>query len=219
MEQTLSHPKVRFGAFEADLMTCELRKNGLRLKLSEQPFQVLAVLLEKPGDVVSREQLRNRLWPRDTFGDFDHGLNNAVMRLREVLGDSSDSPCFIETLPRRGYRFIAPVEELGAAAREAHEREVSNGHPAKTARPPEELVPPRLTSPGGVSGNYWLALPRILILSLALLLGVIVLTGITAHYRNGVIASKDKAKTPTSLVVLPLENLSGDKEQDFLRTE
>jgi TolB-like protein/DNA-binding winged helix-turn-helix (wHTH) protein/Tfp pilus assembly protein PilF len=215
MEQTLSHPKVRFGAFEADLMTCELRKNGLRLKLSEQPFQVLAVLLEKPGDVVSREQLRNRLWPRDTFGDFDHGLNNAVMRLREVLGDSSDSPCFIETLPRRGYRFIAPVEELGAAAREAHEREVSNGHPAKTARPPEEIVPPRLTSPGGVSGNYWLALPRILILSLALLLGVIVLTGITAHYRNGVIASKDKAKTPTSLVVLPLENLSGDKEQDF----
>src|ERR1700716_4387911 len=102
---------IRFGVFEADLSAGELRKHGLRLKLSEQPFQILVMLLEKPGNVVSRDELRNRLWPGDTFVDFDHGLNNAVMRLREVLGDSSDNPRFVETIPRRGYRFVAHVDE------------------------------------------------------------------------------------------------------------
>src|SRR6202045_1472671 len=102
---------VRFGAFEVDLKTTEVRKHGMRLKISEQPFQILAILLEKPGEVVTRDELRNRLWQSDTFVDFDHGLNNAVMRLREALGDSSDSPRFIETLPRRGYRFLAHVDE------------------------------------------------------------------------------------------------------------
>src|SRR4030088_1397798 len=111
-----SHPSkmVRCGVFEIDLKAFELRKHGLRLKLAEQPFQILAILLEQPGQVITRDELRVRLWPGDTFVDFDHGLNNAVMRLREVLSDSSDTPRFIETLPRRGYRFIAPVEELGA---------------------------------------------------------------------------------------------------------
>src|ERR1700758_2973077 len=111
LEQNHRSPRnVRFGVFEADMEAGELRKHGLRLKLSEQPFQILAMLVARPGEVVSREVLRERLWPSDTFVDFDHGLNNAVMRLREVLGDSSDHPRFIETLPRRGYRFIAPVE-------------------------------------------------------------------------------------------------------------
>ena len=100
---------LHFGVFEVDLKACELRKHGLRIKLPEQPFQVLVVLLEKPGEIVTREELRNRLWPGDTFVDFDHGLNNAVMRLREVLGDASENPRFVETIPRRGYRFIAPV--------------------------------------------------------------------------------------------------------------
>src|ERR1700692_1520388 len=100
---------LHFGVFEVDLKTCELRKQGLRLKLAEQPFQVLVVLLERPGEIVTREEMRNRLWPGDTFVDFDHGLNNAVMRLREVLGDASENPRFVETIPRRGYRFIAPV--------------------------------------------------------------------------------------------------------------
>src|SRR5579863_2625119 len=100
---------LHFGVFEVDLKACELRKHGLRLKLPEQPFQVLSVLLENPGEIVTRDDLRSRLWPGDTFVDFDHGLNNAVMRLREVLGDSSDNPRFVETIPRRGYRFIAPV--------------------------------------------------------------------------------------------------------------
>src|SRR5258707_2307787 len=100
---------VRFGVFEVDLKVCELRKHGLRLKLAEQPFQVLVVLLEKPGEIVTRDEMRNRLWPGDTFVDFDHGLNNAGMRLPEVLGDASENPRFVETIPRRGYRFIAPV--------------------------------------------------------------------------------------------------------------
>src|SRR6516164_1833060 len=111
MEQSRrSWRNVRFGVFETYLETGDLRKHGLRLKLSEQPFQILAMLLARPGEIVSREELRERLWPSDTFVDFDQGLNNAVMRLREVLGDSSEHPRFIETLPRRGYRFIAPVE-------------------------------------------------------------------------------------------------------------
>jgi len=103
--------KVRFGPYEADLFTRELRKNGHRLKLQEQPFQVLAMLIERPGELVTREQIRARLWPQDTFVDFDHGLNAAVRRLRETLNDNAGLPKFVETLPRRGYRFIAPVDE------------------------------------------------------------------------------------------------------------
>jgi TolB-like protein/DNA-binding winged helix-turn-helix (wHTH) protein/Flp pilus assembly protein TadD len=104
-----------FGAFKADLRAGELLKNGRRIKLQEQPFQILALLLEHAGDVVTREELHQRLWPADTFVDSDHGLNNAMNRLREALADSVDSPRFIETLSRRGYRFIAPVEEVRAA--------------------------------------------------------------------------------------------------------
>jgi len=99
---------IRFGAFEVDLRAGELRKNGIRLKLSGQPFQVLAILLERPGEVVTREELQKRLWP-DTFVDFEHNLNTAINKIREVLGDSAESPRFVETVPRRGYRFVAPV--------------------------------------------------------------------------------------------------------------
>jgi DNA-binding winged helix-turn-helix (wHTH) protein len=101
---------ARFGVFELDLGAGELRKNGRKLRLQEQPFQILAILLERAGDVVTREELRQKLWAADTFVDFDHGLNTAVNKLREVLGDSASSPRFIETLARRGYRFIAPAE-------------------------------------------------------------------------------------------------------------
>jgi DNA-binding winged helix-turn-helix (wHTH) protein len=101
---------VRFGTFEVDLRAGELRRNGIRVHLQEQPFQVLAVLLERPGEVVTREELHGRLWSSDTFVDFDHGLNAAIKRLRDALGDSAENPRFVETLARRGYRFIAPVE-------------------------------------------------------------------------------------------------------------
>jgi DNA-binding winged helix-turn-helix (wHTH) protein len=101
---------VRFGVFELDLSGGELRKNGVKLRLQEQPFQVLAMLLERAGEVVTREELRQKLWPSDTFVDFDHSLNTAVNKVREVIGDSASSPRYVETLARRGYRFIAPVQ-------------------------------------------------------------------------------------------------------------
>src|SRR5215813_6360370 len=100
---------LHFGTFDVDLRTGELRKQGKRVKLQEQPFQVLAVLLQRPGEVVTREELRNHNWSPDTFVDFDNSLNTAINKLREALNDSADNPRFIETLPRRGYRFLALV--------------------------------------------------------------------------------------------------------------
>src|SRR5215469_945472 len=104
---------LRFGIFEVDPRAGELRKQGKRIKLQDQPFQVLAVLLQRPGDVVTREELRSQIWAQDTFVDFDNSLNTAINKLREALGDSADSPRFIETLPRRGYRFVVPMSADG----------------------------------------------------------------------------------------------------------
>jgi DNA-binding winged helix-turn-helix (wHTH) protein len=102
----------RFGLYEADLRSGELRKNGVKLKIQGQPFEVLVALLERPNQVVTREEIRQRLWPSDTFVDFDHGLNTAINKVRDVLGDTAANPRFLETLPKRGYRFIAPVQEV-----------------------------------------------------------------------------------------------------------
>ena len=101
---------VRFGAFELDFRASELRKQGTKVKLQEQPFQILQVLLQRPGEIVTREELQQKIWPSDTFVDFDHGLYNAIKRLREALGDSADTPRFVETLSRRGYRFVGKIE-------------------------------------------------------------------------------------------------------------
>ncbi|HJZ98588.1 MAG TPA: response regulator, partial [Candidatus Solibacter sp.] len=109
--------RIRFGEYEADLVSGELRKSGKRLPLQEQPFQVLAALLDHPGDVVTREFLRERLWPGQPFVDFDQGLNTAINKLRDALGDSAANPRFIETLPRRGYRYIGPAVRTEDAAR------------------------------------------------------------------------------------------------------
>jgi Tol biopolymer transport system component/DNA-binding winged helix-turn-helix (wHTH) protein len=106
---------IRFGVFEVDRRAGELRRSGARVKLQEQPFQILALLLEQPGEVVTREELQRRLWPADTFVDFDHSLNAAVRRLRDALGDSAENPRFVETVARRGYRFLAPVHGLQPA--------------------------------------------------------------------------------------------------------
>ena len=100
---------MRFGVFEVDFRSGELRKQGVKIKLQKQPFQVLEILLERPGEVVTREELQKRIWPPDTFVDFEQGLHGAIKRLREALDDSAESPRFIETLSRRGYRFIAPA--------------------------------------------------------------------------------------------------------------
>src|SRR3954447_20223272 len=107
--------RFRFGVFEADLGTGQLLRQGRRLRLQEQPFRLLALLLERPGELVTREELRRLLWPRTTI-DFDHGLNKAVSKLRDALGDSAESPRFVETVARRGYRFLADVAVSGAGA-------------------------------------------------------------------------------------------------------
>jgi cholera toxin transcriptional activator len=111
--------KYKFGEFEADLRAAELRKRGHRLRMQLQPFQILVALLERPGDVVTREEMRLRLWPEDTFVDFDHGLNTAVAKLRETLGDSAASPKYVETIAKRGYRFLADVEKVEETAASA----------------------------------------------------------------------------------------------------
>ncbi|SRR6266496_716429 len=105
-------PILRFGIFEADLAAGELRKNGIKIRLQEQPFQILALLLERPGELVTRQDLRHKLWSNDTFVDFDHSLNTAINKLREALGDSASGPRFVETVARRGYRFLASVEQV-----------------------------------------------------------------------------------------------------------
>ena len=112
MPEPLPARRYRFGAFEADEGTGELRRHGIRLKLNAQPFQVLCLMLERPGEVLTREQIARELWSDGTFVDYEHGVNSAVNRIRDALGDSAASPRFIETLARRGYRFVAPVERI-----------------------------------------------------------------------------------------------------------
>src|ERR1700676_2243857 len=117
MEESPSSVRaIRFGVFQLDPRSRELRKRGIKVKLQGQPFLILITLLTQPGEVVSREELRRKLWPDNAFIDFDHGLGTAINKLREVLGDSAENPRFIETLPRQGYRFIAPTEIVGQSA-------------------------------------------------------------------------------------------------------
>jgi cholera toxin transcriptional activator len=130
---------ARFGVFELDLSAGELRKNGVKLRLQGQPFQVLALLLERAGGVVTREELRQSLWPSDTFVDFDHSLNTAINKVREALGDSASNPRYVETLARRGYRFIAPVQNdgLGVSSGEISSGEAAaNGSGASPVKTP-----------------------------------------------------------------------------------
>jgi len=161
---------------------------GVKVRLPDQSFQILAMLLERPGQLVTREEIRQRLWPGDTFVDFDHGLNNAVNRLREALGDSADSPSFVETLPRRGYRFIAPVEDDGSHV---------------TASP--SPVSPRLVTPvKRASRRKWAIVATVFgVLALAIL----TISPLRVRTRG--------TSQITSLAVLPLENVSGDSSQDY----
>lgn len=133
----------RFATFELDLRTGELRKNGIRLRLQQQPFQILAMLLERPGQLVTREELRQKLWPSDTFVDFDHGLNTAINKLRDALSDPANAPRYIDTLPKRGYRFIYPVEGAASAASTAPPASAAQTETPETAVSFELPHPPR----------------------------------------------------------------------------
>jgi DNA-binding winged helix-turn-helix (wHTH) protein len=126
--------RFHFGAFEADATTGELRRQGMRIKLNAQPFQVLCMLLERPGDLLTREEISRELWPDGTFVDYEHGVNSAVNRIREALGDTAGNPRFIETLARRGYRFVAPVQQIAASENPSHSSPLSST-PSQNAEP------------------------------------------------------------------------------------
>jgi len=215
MEATERTRRIRFDAFDVDMRAGEARKHGIRLKLHRQPFQVLSLLLEHPGDVVTREELRQKLWPGDTFVDFDTGLNSAVKKLRDALCDSADAPRYIETLPRRGYRFIAQVQNgdlsAGVSPIELPAVVPLRSNPNEDGLGAERLadgeVDVRRT--GTSRARLWFVLG-----------GVAGLALIAVAY----VMLRDRAGHTTqpkirSLAVLPLSNLSGDSTQEYLADE
>ena len=213
---------IRFGLFEVDLDGSELRKKGLRLKLQDQPLSLLKILLEHPGTLVTREELRSRLWKPGTYVEFNHSLNTAMMRLREVLGDSSDNPMFIETVPRKGYRFIAPVHETEMEPLEpvdAHDHETQRAAPSYAAPSDKEVLQvAALTLPGPAALPIVSSHPlRRVALSGALAGLVVALLTITVAFlfrqRLGYVPAA--SKEITSIAVLPMENLSGNADQDY----
>ena len=192
---------VRFGAFEVDLRAGELRKSGVRIKLQGQPFEILVMLLESPGELVTRDSLRERLWPTDTFVDFDHGVNSAINRLREALGDSADNPRFVETVPRRGYRFIAPLDSLppSKAAGSPPTVPATQQIAEPTSAPVAAIPPARRTKT--------FVLVSVVVIALLAGLGLVAV-------REGLFARRSAIHIQ-SLAVLPLVNLSRDADQDY----
>ena len=195
--------RLRFGVFELDLRAGELRKHGLKIRIQEQPFQVLAVLVEHPGEVVTREDLQRKLWPVDTFVDFDHGLNKAVNKIREALGDSSESPRFVETVSRRGYRFLADVKVVDAMPVRSPDP-AAQPHPAAGGRArPDHRGELAISQRRRRSSLAW---------TLSLLALLVLVTSLGAW------RLRPWSRPPSairSLAVLPLESLSGDASQDY----
>jgi TolB-like protein/DNA-binding winged helix-turn-helix (wHTH) protein len=238
MEATVRTRRTRFGAFDVDLRSGEVYKHGIRLKLQDQPFRVLALLLEHSGDVVTREELHQKLWPADTFVDFDTGLNSAIKKLRDVLGDSAEEPRYIETLPRRGYRFIAPVESVLATLplaaskltalgiqindnviqpAEISESESSDGTSSSiVSHSTVEFVPP---SPIEAFPHplRTVAETRRQKMRAGLALGItLAALALCATLLVRPRWASDKVPAPIrSVAVLPLENLTGDPSQEY----
>ena len=211
---------MRFGSFELDLRAGELHKHGVKIKLQQQPFQVLALLLERPGDVVTREELKRAIWPSDTFVCFDEALDAAVYRLRQALSDSADNPRFIDTLPRRGYRFLASVDGIVSSTESEHTVRFAGGN-ARAADPSDSMTSGAVKLATSQNGGQELPaassqsrLRYVLAVggsSLALLaiVGVLVF-----HFRELKLLSKPTAHIQ-SIAVLPLENLSSDPAQQY----
>src|SRR5579862_881249 len=192
---------LRFGVFELDLQAGQLRKHGLRVRLQEQPFQVLTMLLEHHGEVVTREDLQKKLWPADTFVDFDHGLNKAINKLRDALGDSAESPRFVETVSRRGYRFLAEVKVIGAPI---HDAGLANQPPSGAkARDQRDLAGKPSMAKHHLPSSVWIVSVFVLVLLLAFL------GARKLYFSNG------PSPVIRSLAVLPLESLSNDASQDY----
>jgi DNA-binding winged helix-turn-helix (wHTH) protein len=197
------HRRLRFGVFEMDLRAGELRKHGMQVRLQKQPFQVLAMLLEHPGEVVTREELQKNLWAVDTFVDFDHGLNKTINKIREALGDSAESPRFVETVSRRGYRFLAEVKNVdaNAATVPSPRIEVRSGpqHSDLT-----KIVSDSITEKRIAPSLPWRRLGAVLAV------GFVILAAWALYLRN-----RPSSSLIRSLAVLPLESLSGDASQDY----
>jgi len=197
------HRRLRFGVFEMDLRTGELRKHGMQVRLQKQPFQVLAMLLEHSGEVVTREELQKNLWPADTFVDFDHGLNKAINKIRDALGDSAESPRFLETVSRRGYRFLAEVKHVDDSS-----VAVPTPGPQVLAGPQGSDLAKAASQPAAYKRFATSRTSRRLGTILALLL--IILAASALYFRN-----RPSSSLIRSLAVLPLESLSGDASQDY----
>jgi TolB-like protein/DNA-binding winged helix-turn-helix (wHTH) protein len=204
---------IRFGVFEANLRSAELRKYGTRIKLQERPFQILALLLRRPTEVVTREELRTELWPANTFVDFDHAISSAVSKLREALCDSADTPRFIETVGRRGYRFIAPID---GSPSEVIPSEISHPEPEAGAGGAlaQELLDLRAPASQDQASQVgrrsiwsWRRLVYGLVSVVLILCVLLFANGWQKHNSNGSI---------TSVAVLPLEYLSNEPSQEYL---
>jgi len=211
---------VRFGLYEVDLRTSELRKQGRKIKLQEQPCRILGMLLEQRGEVVTREQLRKRLWSDDTFVDFDHSLNTAIMRLREALSDSSDNPRFIETLPRHGYRFIAPIEEvsLEAARQDALTPAPADNPVTEMVMPISQPAPapqPPAATPIAAPLRPPFRAGRIALFTALLAVAALSLWLLNTRFARSSSVNPTPPSANKSVVVLPFENLSGDKDQQY----
>jgi TolB-like protein/DNA-binding winged helix-turn-helix (wHTH) protein/Tfp pilus assembly protein PilF len=196
MPQERKSQVLRFGVFEANIPARELRKHGTRVRLRGQPFCILSMLLERPGEVVTRDEMRQKLWPADTFVDFEHSLNSAIKKLRAVLGDSPDNPRYIETIPRVGYRFVAPVQEVRLAGLPASEVPASSSESqTQPAAQVSQWRWPRLVAAG---------------LTLVVLAAVATFAWRRTHPRPGLAGEK------VVLAVLPFSNLTGDPNQEYL---
>jgi TolB-like protein/DNA-binding winged helix-turn-helix (wHTH) protein/Tfp pilus assembly protein PilF len=185
-----------FGPFEVDLTSGELRREGFKVKLQDQPRRLLVLLLESAGEVVTREELRSKLWPADTFVDFDHSLNTAVRKLREALGDSAEAPRYVETLARRGYRFAVPVREREAPASPALSAEAELPSPA----PPTHAATRRPSFPSRV----------------ILIAGALGAAALLAYWMGPRPGPRTQAGRKLTLAVLPFDNLSGEADQEYL---
>ncbi len=203
MESLQPNSVVRFGTFEVSLQSGEVRKAGLRIRVQQQPMKLLEILLEHPGEVVTREELRSRVWPSESFGDFDQALNIAIGKLRSALGDAAESPRFIETLPKRGYRFIADVSVVNTDARPKRQGPVAGDLPATDPGHKIQGIGLAVAPQRRLWPTRWIIVALALVLSLAIL---------------SVWLFRSRAPAPTgirSIAVLPLENLSGDASQNY----
>ena len=207
-----SRRTVRFAAFDLALPAGELRKHGITVKLQDQPLHLLAMLLEHPGEMVSRDALRQRLWPTDTFVDFEHGLNRAVNKVREALGDSAENPRFVETVPRHGYRFIAPAESISENKVELLPPELATVAAPNGAG--TELGAPSQISVSRAKQPRWRRAAVIGVGALAVLLVGLLLGLKLRDFRVGP-APKAVPQELRSIVVLPLKNVSGDAGEDY----